>query len=474
MTKVAGKDTLATASPFRRLPAVNDLVDFPALADWQTRLPRTVVVEAARTVLANFRAALDTAGGHVEVPTLEQFAELVARHLERHERPRLRPVINATGIILHTGLGRSPLADSVAAAVADVARQYGSLELDLETGERGKRTTIVRELLTKLTGAESATVVNNNAAATTIVLATVGKGRSIIVSRGELIEIGGSFRLPDIMQASGATLCEVGTTNKTRLADYERAIDDTTAGLMKVHTSNYRIVGFTESASLEELVALGRRRGLPVIDDIGSGAMIDYAQFGFSGEPVAADSVRAGADLVLFSGDKLLGGPQAGVIVGRREWIERIEKNPLMRAFRVDKMTLAALEATLRLYRDAEQASREVPILAMLRTPVLELRNRAERLAGRLRALAAVAEAVIAADTAYLGGGSIPTQGFESVVVRVRFQGASETDVATRLRLGDPAVVPRVQDGAVVFDLRTIFNWQEDSLVHAVAAACQG
>ncbi|MBI3463046.1 MAG: L-seryl-tRNA(Sec) selenium transferase [Planctomycetes bacterium] len=468
-TAVTSPTTRETTSAYRSLPAVNEVVESAILAGWLARTPRNVVVDAVRAVLGEFRTELAGAGD-TAVPTLDQFAERTVTMLQRQERPRLRPVINATGIILHTGLGRSPLADSVAAAVADVARQYSSLELDLETGERGKRTTIVRELLCQGTGAESATVVNNNAAATMIVLATVGKGRSIIVSRGELIEIGGSFRLPDIMQASGATLCEVGTTNKTRIGDYERAIDETTAGLMKVHTSNYRIVGFSESASLEELVALGRRRGLPVIDDIGSGALIDYSRFGFSDEPVAAASVQAGADLVLFSGDKLLGGPQAGIILGRRDWIDRIEKNPLMRAFRVDKMTLAALQVTLRLYRDPEQACREVPILAMIQTPVLELRNRAEKLAGRLRSLPRVAEVTVVNDTAYLGGGSIPTQGFPSVVVRLSFQGISETDVAACLRMGDPAVVPRVQDGRVIFDLRTVFESQLEELVAAVAA----
>ncbi len=309
--------------------------------------------------------------------------------------------------------------------------------------------------------------------AESIVLATVGQGRSVIVSRGELIEIGGSFRLPDIMQASGATLREVGTTNKTRIGDYERAIDETTAGLMKVHTSNYRVVGFTESATLAELVALGKRRGLAVIDDIGSGALVDYARFGFSDEPIASASIRAGADLVLFSGDKLLGGPQAGIIVGGREWIDRIEKNPLMRAFRVDKMTLAALEATLRLYRDADDACRTVPILTILSTPVLELRNRAERLAGRLRELAGVAEATVATDTAYLGGGSIPTQNCESVVVRLQFRGRSESEVAERLRMGDPAVMPRVQDGYATFDMRTVFPRQDEALLAAIAAACE-
>jgi L-seryl-tRNA(Ser) seleniumtransferase len=303
-----------------------------------------------------------------------------------------------------------------------------------------------------------------------IVLATVGKGRSIIVSRGELIEIGGSFRLPDIMQASGATLREVGTTNKTRLVDYERAIDDTTAGLMKVHTSNYRVVGFTESASLDDLVALGRRRQLPVIDDIGSGALVDYARWGFSDEPLASESVRRGADLVLFSGDKLLGGPQAGLIVGTKDWIARIERNPLMRAFRVDKMTLAALEATLRLYRDPDRVTKEIPILAMLEATLLELRNRADRMVEKLRASPAIAESTVSQDTAYLGGGSIPTQGYPSIVVKLRFRQVSESDAATRLRLGDPAVVPRVQDGRLLLDLRTVLAAQDDALIAAILA----
>jgi L-seryl-tRNA(Ser) seleniumtransferase len=474
MSQVA-KNTMRgdeTSSLLRQLPAVNDLVDSPELEEWRNRVPRGVVVDAARKVIDELRKKLADPDRDGDVPDQAEFARLITERLCRDERSRLRPVINATGIILHTGLGRSPLAESAVQAVVEVAHGYASLELDLDSGERGKRTTIVRSLLAKLTGAESATVVNNNAAATMIVLATVGKGRSIIVSRGELIEIGGSFRLPDIMQVSGATLREVGTTNKTRLADYENAIDETTAGLMKVHTSNYRVVGFTESASLEELVALGRRRRLPVIDDIGSGALIDFAEFGFSDEPMAAQSVRAGADLVLFSGDKLLGGPQAGIIAGRAEWVDRIEKNPLMRAFRVDKMTFAALEATLRLYRDSDTALDQVPILCMLRTPVLELRNRAERLAARLRELPTIAEAIVASDTAYLGGGSIPTQGIETVVVRTRFKEHSESEIAMRLRLAEPAVVSRVQDGYVIFDLRTVFAPQVDQIPHVVRQAC--
>jgi L-seryl-tRNA(Ser) seleniumtransferase len=462
----------ATARLFRAIPAVNEVVESPPLDEWRTRLPHAVLVEAARTVLVDLRQAV--ASGHEgAVPAIAELARRVAGRLESEDRPRLRPVINATGIILHTGLGRAPLAEAAVTALADVARNYASVELDLDTGERGKRTGIVRDLLARLTGAESATVVNNNAAATMIVLAAVAKGRSVIVSRGELIEIGGSFRLPEIMEVSGARLREVGTTNKTRLADYERAIDDSTAALMKVHTSNYRIMGFTESVSVDALVGLGRRRGLPVIDDIGSGALVDYGRFGFTEEPVAAASVAAGADLVLFSGDKLLGGPQAGVIVGRRDWIDRIEKNPLMRAFRVDKLTLAALQATLRLYRDPERAVRELPILAAIRTPLAELRDRATRLAAQLRQLPGVADAAVADDTAYLGGGSLPDQGLPTSVVRLRPSAMTEGELATRLRVGSPAVVPRVQDGYVIFDLRTVFPQQVADLARAIAASAE-
>jgi L-seryl-tRNA(Ser) seleniumtransferase len=462
------RDKQTAAPAFRSLPAVNELADSPLLESYRGNTARSVVVETVRAVLSDARKVLGEGSGRGQVPSLEDLARQVAERLDREQRPRLRPVINATGIILHTGLGRSPLAESAARAVAEIAAGYASLELDLESGERGGRSDIVRRLLVQLTGAESATVVNNNAAATMIVLATVGKGRTIVVSRGELIEIGGSFRLPDIMQASGATLREVGTTNKTRLTDYEQAIDDSAAGLMKVHTSNYRVVGFTESVPIDELVALGRRHQLPVIDDIGSGALVDYAQWGFSDEPMASESIRCGADLVLFSGDKLLGGPQAGLIVGSKEWIGRIERNPLMRAFRVDKMTLAALEATLRLYRDPERVTREVPILAMLATPLLELRNRAERIAERLRSNSTIAEVVVSPDTAYLGGGSIPTQGYPSIVVRLRYRDISESDAAARLRLGDPAVVPRVQDGHLMLDLRTVLAAQDEALVAAI------
>lgn len=465
------------APAFRGMPSVHELIECAELAECRTRIPRGEIVSAARTVLSEYRrqVAGDSAtigGGHLPpVPNRDEFARQVIERLRRTERPRLRRVINASGVILHTGLGRAPLAQAAIDSLAEIGRNYASVELDLDSGERGKRTHIVRELLCKLTGAESATIVNNNAAATLIVLAATATGRSVLVSRGELIEIGGSFRLPEIMEVSGSRLREVGTTNKTRISDYSNAIDDSVAALMKVHTSNFKVVGFTESVTIPDLVRLGRERGLPVIDDIGSGALVDFSQFGFSDEPVASASIAAGADLVLFSGDKLVGGPQAGIIVGRREWIDRIEKHPLMRAFRVDKLTLAALQATLRIYRDPARALEIIPILAMIREPISELRERASRFATACQTLTGVAEAILADDTTYLGGGSLPTQGISTVTVRIRATGQSETEFGRRLRLGDPAVVARVQDGVVIFDLRTVFPGQLGELVAAIQSA---
>src|SRR5262249_25318833 len=308
--------------------------------------------------------------------TLEAITERVAVRVEAAAAPMLRAVINATGIVLHTNLGRSPIAEPAARAAYDAARGYLNLELDLGTGKRSSRQDPIRDVLCPLLGCESATAVNNCAAATVITLRALAAGKEAIVSRGQLIEIGGSFRIPEIMGVSGATLREVGTTNITRIKDYERAIGPSTGALMRIHHSNYRISGFAEAATLEELVALGRKHNVPVIDDIGSGAMIDFARFGLPGDPVVGESLAIGADLVLFSGDKLLGGPQAGIIIGKKELVQRIEKDPLMRAFRLDKMTLAALEATLRLYRHPDRALAEIPILRMLSLTPNDLRPR--------------------------------------------------------------------------------------------------
>ena len=458
------------ANPFRNLPAVSAVLDQPVLAAARAAHPADAVTAAVRAELAAVRSRL-AAGEAVDgVASAEGLAAAAADRLERAAAPRLRTVINATGIILHTNLGRSPLHEAAARAAYEAGRGYLNLELDLDTGKRSSRQDAVRAGIRALTGAESATAVNNCAAATVIVLRALAAGKEVVVSRGQLIEIGGGFRIPEIMAVSGATLREVGTTNITRLADYEKAVGPNTGLLMRVHTSNYRVSGFTKGVSLEDLVALGKKHGVPVVDDAGSGAGIDFARFGLDGEPVVADGIRAGADLVLFSGDKLLGGPQAGLIAGRAALVQRIEKDPLMRAFRLDKMTLAALEATLRFYRDPEKAVRELPTLRMLATPLAELRSRCERLAARLRALPGLT-AEVKAETAYVGGGSLPDRALPTAVIALAADGVSDAEFAARLRTGTPAVMGRVQVGKVLLDLRTVFERQEDELFAAVKAA---
>ena len=440
---------------FAGIPAVNSVLASPSLANALRSVPRPWVVDAVRQVLDGCRAQI-AANPQAQFQA-DELAQQAATLVASWSSARLRPLINATGVILHTGLGRAPLAASAAAAVQQVAQQYASVEIDLASGQRGKRDAVAAEFLRDLTGAEAAVVVNNNAAATLLVLATVADvhmdeapRRNVVVSRGELIEIGDSFRLPQIMTVSGAHLREVGTTNKTRLSDYEGAIDADTAALLKVHTSNYRVVGFTEAVCIESLVDLGSRHCLPVVHDIGSGA-----------------------DLVLFSGDKLLGGPQAGIILGKKQWIERVEKHPLMRALRVDKLTLAALEATLRLHHEPARATQELPVLAMATASLASLRRRAQEIAATLQAIQVVSEARVADTTAYLGGGAMPQQGIPSIAVRIEAAHLNETQLSQHLRSADPPVIARVQDGAVWLDLRTIFARQDADVVAAVRRALE-
>ncbi|HYW79011.1 MAG TPA: L-seryl-tRNA(Sec) selenium transferase, partial [Thermoguttaceae bacterium] len=354
-----------------------------------------------------------------------------------------------------------------------VARDYASVEIDLHSGERSQRKVAVEQLLKELTGAEAALVVNNNAGATLLALAAMAAGREVIVSRGELIEIGGSYRLPDVMATSGAVLREVGTTNKTRAEDYADAITDETAALMLVHPSNFMVVGFSSTASLEELVALGHHRGLPVIHDIGSGALIDFAQFGFQNEPIASQSIKAGADIVLFSGDKLLGGPQCGVVLGRKKLVEQIERHPLARALRVDKLTLGALAATLRLYRDPEKAQRSIPLLQLLSTSVENLQNRAERLAPQIDAASIVEKAEAVAGSTFLGGGSIPTQELATWCISIKPAHGSVDRLATLLRTASPSVVGRIQQDRLLLDLRSVLPRQDMQLVTVIDAIGQ-
>jgi L-seryl-tRNA(Ser) seleniumtransferase len=460
--------------PFRQIPSVNDVLAAAEIQPLSQAHAHDLIVAAVRAELSQLREQIRRGDGVDGASSVTSIAARVVARLGRELRPKLRSVINATGIVLHTNLGRSPIAEEAARAAYEAAHGYLNLELDLDTGKRSSRQVAIREWICRLTGAESATAVNNNAAATVIVLRTVAMGKEVVISRGQLIEIGGSFRIPDIMAVSGAILREVGTTNITRLTDYERAIGPNTGALLQVHSSNYRISGFTKSVALADLAALGHKHKLPVIDDIGSGALIDFARFGFQGEPVARDSVAASADLVLFSGDKLLGGPQAGIIAGRKEWIQKIEKDPLMRAFRLDKMTLAALEATLRLYLNEERALREVPVLRMLGTPLVELRRRAETLAEHLRALPGLASVRTAEDVAYVGGGSLPDQSMKSWVVEVEAASLSDEELARRLRLGTPAVMARLRDGKLILDVRTIFEEQESQLIEAVRKVLAG
>lgn len=458
-------------NPFRNLPSVAKLLDHPALVAARATHPPGFIADRARAVLAAVREHLVT-GVAIDTDP-DTIAARVAAALEADLTARLRQVINATGVVLHTNLGRSPLHEAAARAAFEAAHGYLNLEMDLGTGERSSRQRTVQAELAILAGAESATAVNNCAAATVLVLRAITAGREVIISRGQLIEIGGSFRIPEIMAVSGAVLREVGTTNITRLADYERAIGPNTAAIMRVHTSNYRVRGFTETVELPPLVDLGRRHNLVVIDDAGSGQMIDLAPFGLPGEPLVSAGIAAGADLVLFSGDKLLGGPQAGLIAGRAELIRRVEKDPLMRAFRLDKMTLAALEATLRLYRDPEQARREIPVLRMLTMPLAELRQRAELFAVRLRQLPGLASVEVRQDVAYVGGGSLPDVAVPTAVLAVVPAAMGEAEFATRLRTGTPAVVGRIQDGKLLLDLRTVFEQQEEELLVAVRQAAR-
>jgi L-seryl-tRNA(Ser) seleniumtransferase len=452
----------------RNIPSVNELLEYPPLKSLVHTASHNVVVSGVRSFLDNLRTNVQSSAAAMNIPAPSELAERIASWITAEQKLSLRPVINATGILLHTGLGRAPLAEEAIAAMSEVACGYASLEIDLATGERSQRVVAVERLLAKLTGAEAATVVNNNAAATLITLAAVATGKEVIVSRGELIEIGGSYRLPEVMTASGAFLREVGTTNKTRAADYSAAVSSLTGALLHVHTSNYAVVGFTESPQLHELIAVGRKHNLPVIDDIGSGALIDLKKYGIHGEPVAGDSVKAGADLVLFSGDKLLGGPQCGIIVGKSALIQKIMKHPLMRAFRVDKLTLSALAATLGLYQDPDVAERRVPLLSLLATPLENLKNRAERLAPQLAATSGIAAAEPVQDHAYLGGGSVPTQQIPTWCVALTPAKGNVNALAAALRTGIPAVMGRIKNDRLLLDLRSVLPGQDMLLVDAL------
>jgi L-seryl-tRNA(Ser) seleniumtransferase len=431
----------------RQLPSIDRLLREPLLRD----LPRDLAVQAARDVLDEARrASLDGGWDH----SLAELPQLVAQRVEAATQPRLRPVINATGVVIHTNLGRAPLSPAALAAAHAAGAGYTNLEYDLRAGERGSRHTLVTDLLRRLSGAEDALVTNNNAAALLLVLSALAQGRQAIISRGQLVEIGGGFRIPDVMRQSGVELVEVGTTNRTYAADYAAAINVQTALLVRVHASNFLQVGFVHQPSLTELVELG----LPVLDDLGSGSLLDTSRFGLAREPLVQDSVQAGVDLVCFSGDKLLGGPQAGIIVGKSALIGTLRKHPLMRAIRPDKLTLASLGAKLVIYVRGE-AEREVPVWRMLAASADSLEVRARSLARRLGA-----EAVATRST--IGGGSLPGQTQPSWALA--FSGAA---LAATLRRADPPVIGRVEHDQLLLDLRAVLPEQDDLLFGAVKDA---
>lgn len=463
----------------RQIPSVDELLAQPRLAALAGRVDRTVLVEVTRTVLSELRLRITNQVNSAWLGELAVLAadassleERITAIVERILAHSLQPVINATGVVLHTNLGRAPLAAAVVEEFRRTATQYSNLEYDLEAGARGKRDVHTSGLLERLTGAEAAVVVNNCAAAVLLVLAALAKGGEVLVSRGELIEIGDGFRIPDIMAESGAVLREVGTTNRTRLADYENAIGEKTRLLLRVHPSNFRITGFAEKPALEELAALSARSGLPLLEDLGSGCLVDLTSSGI-GEPVVRRSIEAGVSIVMFSGDKLLGGPQAGIIAGKKELITRVRRHPLFRALRPDKLTTAALEVTLGAY--LRGAWDEVPALRMVRASVQELKRRSDDFLRELRPELPLGEVELEiADGASLaGGGSTPTQALPTKVIRISSVRYSAAQLEQRLRRAPAgiSVIARVENDRLILDLRTVFVGQEPLLIKTLVAA---
>jgi len=464
------------AELLRQIPSVDELLLQPLLASLSKRVDRSLVVEVARAVLADLRSRI---AGEMVSGVLAALAsdsssleERISAMVERILTYSLQPVINATGVILHTNLGRAPLTEAVIDEFRRSATQYSNLEYDLEAGARGKRDVHTAELLTRLTGTEGAIVVNNCAAAVLVTLAALARGGEVIVSRGELIEIGDGFRIPEIMEQSGAILREVGTTNRTHLADYENAINEKTRLLLRVHPSNFKVTGFTDKPAIEELVALSQRSGLPLVEDLGSGCLVDLSEYGVS-EPTVKQSIDAGVSVVLFSGDKLLGGPQAGIIAGKKDLIARVRRYPLFRALRVDKLTIAALEATLGAYLRA--AWDEIPAIRMIRATPQELKRRAENFLRELRPGLPLdeVEIEITDGSSLAGGGSTPSQSLPTKVIRIASARYSATKLEQRLRQAPAgvSVIARVEDDRLILDLRTVFPEQELLLIKTLSAA---
>ena len=447
----------------RKIPKVDELLRNPLLACVISEYGETAVTEAVRAELDALRQGILNRQITV-MPGLDRLCQQIGKRAELAALPSFRKVINGTGILLHTNLGRACLSEQAARAVYEASKAYSNLEYDLESGRRGSRYSHVEAILCRLTGAESALVVNNNAAAVLLTLSALTQGGQVVVSRGELVEIGGSFRVPEIMESCGAQLKEVGATNKTHLRDYENAICQQTRALMKVHTSNYRIIGFSETPALPDLVKLGHSHGLPVIEDLGSGCLLDLNRFGIHDEPSVQDSIRAGVDVVSFSGDKLLGGPQAGILLGKKKYLDILKKHPLNRVMRVDKMTLAALEATLRSYENG--SPEEIPVIGMLAAEPDALRQKAEKLAGMLAAAGIDVDMV--STEGRVGGGSVPNHALPSYAVAF---GGEVNKLEEHLRKGMQPIIGRIHEGKYLLDVRTLWESDFETIVEAVREA---
>jgi len=455
----------------KRLPGVDYVLELAKMDPFFEQQPRAVVLRSIRGAVGDLRTSIlaGTHGADETPPSDAEILDEVRRRVEKILAPHLIRTVNATGIVVHTNLGRSRLAAAAIANLEMIAGRYSNLEFDLAAGARGLRYTAVEDVLCELTGAAAGMVVNNNAGAVLLCLETLARGRTVIVSRGELVEIGGSFRIPDVMARSGAVLREVGTTNRTHLRDYEAAIDDDTALLLKVHRSNFSIVGFTKEVALPELVDLGRRHRLPVMEDLGSGTFVDLSKFGLAKEPTVQESVASGADVITFSGDKLLGGPQGGLIVGHRPILERIRQNPITRALRIDKLTLAALESTLNLYRDENRAVAAIPTLNMISQPLDAVDRRAQDLARRLEQIGDRRLQVDIIDRpSRVGGGALPLLEIPSKCVAVSVDGLSANALENAMRANSPPVIGRIEEQLFIMDVRTV---QDDELP-LITAAC--
>ncbi len=461
---------------FSKLPSVDEVLGDIKIIDILKQFPRSLVLEAIREVIDINRKTI------INLKECEDsfdisFDDIVNKSVYRSRLKyelSLKKVINATGVVIHTNLGRSLLSESIKDDLMNTAFRYSNLEYEISSGERGSRYSHLTETIKRLTGAEDVLVVNNNAAAVLLVLSTLSENKEVIVSRGELVEVGGSFRIPSIMKLSGAKLVEVGATNKTHLSDYEESITDETSALMKVHTSNYKILGFTENVEIKDLKCLGEKYNLPIIEDLGSGLFIDLSKYGLSYEPMVVDSLKNGADIVTFSGDKMLGGPQAGIIVGKKEYIDKMKKNQLTRALRVDKLTICALEATLRLYLDETKAINNIPTLRMLTYSIEELEIRAKNLYNKIMNIKVDANVNIEDGLSQVGGGSMPLETIKTKVIAIKPNNMNVSSLEKKLRLSDEHIIARVYDNKYILDLRTIFDEEFDIIAKELKKALNG